>query len=214
MTFKRILVGLDQSFKDSWVFSRALAQAKPHISSLLITHCLRTETDFPSAVTSGMGQDAFALDMYETLRRRQRRRMEQEYQKAQDWLQFYFQQATAKGIPTRVECNIGLPEVQICELAERWNADLIVVGHRDQSGIWQAGRDSVSDYILHHAPCSVLIIHGVTPVESDREFSADAHELDTVPELDKIPHPFPVVNPRHIAPPPDKPLVSRMQKKL
>ncbi|MEB3295618.1 MAG: universal stress protein [Synechococcales bacterium] len=212
MTFKRILVGLDQSFKDSWVFSRALEQAKPHLSSLLITHCLRAETDFPTAIPTGVTQDQRALDMYETLRRRQQRKMEQEYRKAQDWLQLYFQQAIAKGIPTRVECNIGLPEVQICELAERWNADLLVVGHREHRGIRQMARDSVSDYILHHAPCSVLVIHGVATPDFDREYALNAHELDTVPELDRFNHPFPVSNPRHIAPPPDKPLTSRMQK--
>lgn len=51
----------------------------------------------------------------------------------------------------------GPPEKGIVELAEEWGADLVVVGSHGRGFI---GRmiGSVSDAVVHHAPCSVLVI--------------------------------------------------------
>jgi len=52
----------------------------------------------------------------------------------------------------------GAPERSIIEEAAAWGADLIVVGSHGR-GFW--GRltlGSVSDAVVHHAPCSVLIV--------------------------------------------------------
>ncbi len=55
------------------------------------------------------------------------------------------------------EVKLGAPARVIIDDAKDWNADLIVVGSHGR-GFW--GRltiGSVSDAIVHHAPCSVLI---------------------------------------------------------
>ncbi len=55
------------------------------------------------------------------------------------------------------EVKLGAPSRVIIDEAKDWNADLIVVGSHGR-GFW--GRltiGSVSDAIVHHAPCSVLI---------------------------------------------------------
>ncbi len=163
MTFKKILVGLDQSFKDSLVFGRALDQAKPHVTSLMITHSLKMEgSEMPSSAEMAReSHSEDAIDMYVMLRRMQQKRFDQERSKADNWMQFYFQQAIAKGIPTQLDCRVSLPELSICDLAQRWGADLIVIGHHENHGLKRAGRGSVSQYVLQHAPCSVLIVHGV-----------------------------------------------------
>jgi nucleotide-binding universal stress UspA family protein len=162
MTFKKILVALDQSFKDSLVFGQALDQAKPHITSLMITHSLKMDGEMPSSMEMARESHAAdAMDMYEMLRRMQQKRFDQERAKADSWMQFYFQQAIAKGIPTQLDCRASEPELWICDLAQRWGADLIVIGHHENHGLKRAGRGSVSQYVLHHAPCSVLIVHGV-----------------------------------------------------
>lgn len=160
MTFKKILVGLDQSFKDSLVFGQALNQAKPHVSSLMIVHSLNLESDIAVDLPVGKHSED-AMDMYAMLRRMRDRRFEKEQAKADQWLQFYFQQAIAKGIPTQVDCRVSVPELWLCDLAQRWGADLIVIGHHENHGLKRAGRGSVSQYVLQHAACSVLIVHGV-----------------------------------------------------
>ena len=56
-----------------------------------------------------------------------------------------------------IKIMAGPPEEEIVELAEDWGADLIVVGSHGRGFI---GRmiGSVSDSVVHHAPCSVLVI--------------------------------------------------------
>ena len=51
----------------------------------------------------------------------------------------------------------GPPEEEIVELAEEWGADLIVVGSHGR-GLIGRMLGSVSDAVVHHAPCSVMII--------------------------------------------------------
>lgn len=52
----------------------------------------------------------------------------------------------------------GSPERSIVKEAERWSADLIVVGSHGY-GFWErVFLGSVSSAVAHHAPCSVLIV--------------------------------------------------------
>ncbi|XP_075512445.1 uncharacterized protein LOC142547960 [Primulina tabacum] len=52
----------------------------------------------------------------------------------------------------------GDPKEMICEAAEEMHADLIVVGSRGLGKIKRAFLGSVSDYVVHHAKCPVLIV--------------------------------------------------------
>jgi nucleotide-binding universal stress UspA family protein len=59
-------------------------------------------------------------------------------------------------VTTRVLC--GPPERAIIDEAESWGADLIVVGSHGY-GFWERMfLGSVSNSVVHHAPCSVLIV--------------------------------------------------------
>ena len=54
--------------------------------------------------------------------------------------------------------RLGTSDRVIIEAAEEWKADLIVVGSHGR-GFWgRAFIGSVSDSVVHHAPCSVLIV--------------------------------------------------------
>ncbi len=52
----------------------------------------------------------------------------------------------------------GSPDSRIVETAEEWSADLIVVGSHGYSRWERLLLGSVSDSIVHHAPCSVLVV--------------------------------------------------------
>jgi nucleotide-binding universal stress UspA family protein len=57
-----------------------------------------------------------------------------------------------------VQVSLGTPEEILLEAAREWSADLIVVGSHGR-GFW--GRmllGSVTDALVHHAPCSVLVV--------------------------------------------------------
>lgn len=51
----------------------------------------------------------------------------------------------------------GNVEQEVVEIAESWDADLIVVGSHGR-GFWGRLLGSVSDAVVHHAPCSVLVV--------------------------------------------------------
>ena len=55
------------------------------------------------------------------------------------------------------EVRLGGPARVIVDEAKEWNADLIVVGSHGRGFLGRLTLGSVSDAIVHHAPCSVLI---------------------------------------------------------
>ncbi|MEZ5429060.1 MAG: universal stress protein [Pyrinomonadaceae bacterium] len=62
------------------------------------------------------------------------------------------------GMEPETEVRQGPPGRKIVEAAQEWGADLIVVGSHGR-GFW--GRmmvGSTSDAVMHHAPCSVLVV--------------------------------------------------------
>lgn len=56
--------------------------------------------------------------------------------------------------------SLGEADREIARLAEEAVADLIVVGSRGLGGIRRALMGSVSDSVVRHAPCSVLVVRG------------------------------------------------------
>lgn len=56
------------------------------------------------------------------------------------------------------EVLIGSPESRIVETAEEFGADLVVVGSHGYNSWERLLLGSVSDSVVHHAPCSVLVI--------------------------------------------------------
>ena len=83
--------------------------------------------------------------------------------------------AAAEGVSTDCIHCFGDPEKTISDFAEVWNADLIVVGRRGRSGITEFFLDSVSNYTLHHARCSVYVVH--TPSTANLELAL-GHEME------------------------------------
>ena len=54
--------------------------------------------------------------------------------------------------------ELGIPAQAIVEAAERWGADMVVVGSHGY-GFWgRLAIGSVSDAVVHHAPCSVVVV--------------------------------------------------------
>lgn len=57
----------------------------------------------------------------------------------------------------RTQVLKGVPAQQITDYARDWGADVIVVGSHGR-GFWGRMIGSVSDAVVHHAPCSVLVV--------------------------------------------------------
>ena len=67
------------------------------------------------------------------------------------------------------EILLGLPKKLIVKESEEWKADLIIVGSHGY-GFWKrALLGSVSDAVVHHAPCSVLVVKIKNDLASEKE---------------------------------------------
>jgi nucleotide-binding universal stress UspA family protein len=64
----------------------------------------------------------------------------------------------AEGTVTKSHLEVGAVDEEIVVLAEEVGADLIVMGSRGLGGIRRALMGSVSDSVVHHAHCPVMVI--------------------------------------------------------
>jgi nucleotide-binding universal stress UspA family protein len=52
----------------------------------------------------------------------------------------------------------GLPERELAAAAHDWHADLLVMGTHGRTGLAHLLKRSVAEWVLHHAPCPVLVL--------------------------------------------------------
>lgn len=62
------------------------------------------------------------------------------------------------GETTADSVEIGDPGVVICEQAAAHNVDVVVVGRSTKGWFSRVLHPSVSDYVISHAPCAVLVV--------------------------------------------------------
>lgn len=67
------------------------------------------------------------------------------------------ERCTDSKVSVTTEVLRGSPAQKIVERAGEWGADLIVVGSHGR-GFWGRLLGSVSNGVVHHAPCSVLVV--------------------------------------------------------
>jgi nucleotide-binding universal stress UspA family protein len=67
--------------------------------------------------------------------------------------------ARRDGVDVHTHPVQGDPSDAILNVAERIDADLIIVGNKGMTGARRFILSSVPNNISHHAPCSVLIVH-------------------------------------------------------
>jgi nucleotide-binding universal stress UspA family protein len=99
----------------------------------------------------------------------QRDRLQQEIETVREWLRPFSERAESQAISTTLDCGTGLPGSLICQTARDWQADLIVLGRRGHRGLSEVLLGSVSNYVIHHAPCSVLVVQASEQKKAKRE---------------------------------------------
>lgn len=155
--FHKVLVALDHSETALDVFDQALDLAATTQANLMLLHVLSTDdqdapdapTPFPSMYYYP-GLSATSISVYQ-------QQWEQYTHTAQDILQAQSEEAKLAGVSVKITQKQGSPGETICEVAKEWQADLILLGSRGRAGLSEWLLGSVSNYVMHHAPCSVLI---------------------------------------------------------
>lgn len=148
--FSKILVAIDDSASSQSVFEQALALAKLHKSRLMALHVLMAADNlYPGDPYIGITEIAMRA-YWERWQNRQKEGISR--------LQALEAESIALGVEMEFTQNVGDPSRMICKLAETWESNLIVVGRRGVSGVSEFFGGSVSNYVLHHAPCHVLTL--------------------------------------------------------
>ncbi|HEY9597051.1 MAG TPA: universal stress protein [Cyanophyceae cyanobacterium] len=158
IVFHKLLVAMemDSSERGHHVFDEAVALAKALNASLLLLHVLSLEEDSPGA--PGMpGVDYYPWSREDTLLdyRKQWDTFESE---CLELLRSRTNEAIAAGITAEFAQLPGSVGEIICNVAHSWGADLIIMGRRGRTGLSELILGSVSNYVLHHAPCSVVTV--------------------------------------------------------
>ncbi len=162
--FQKILAAIDSSTIGQKVFDEAVAIAKWSDASLMLLHVLSNEEEGSPAPPIYAGSYALALNSYPTpldfdIFQEQWQTYEQ---KGLDLLKAYTDEAVAAGVKAEFSQGQGSPGRTICDLARTWKADHIVIGRRGHSGLSELFLGSVSNYVLHHASCSVLTVQTIS----------------------------------------------------
>lgn len=148
---KKILVALDDNETCHRVFDQAIELAQATLSKLNLISVLPLDNqenyNFYTPYSDAEWK-AYAKQYHET------------HTANLNFLKRFADTAQAAGIETSVTQDNGSPGLAICKLAKTWGADLIIVGSHGRKGLSEMLLGSVSNYVVHHAPCSVLVIHG------------------------------------------------------
>jgi nucleotide-binding universal stress UspA family protein len=166
--FKRILVALEPTTAAA-VFDQTLGLAQTNQASLLLIHIFSAlEEGYAGAFYPGIDT------LYPTLHNQVLQNYAETWNLAEqqnlEWLKSLAQKAQQAGVNVEFSQSFGEAGHIICEVARNWKADLIVVGRRGKRGLSELLLGSVSNYMLHHAPCSVLTLQGLTqPLSSNQD---------------------------------------------
>ena len=168
----KILVAVDRSPLNQSVFDTALSLAQTMNANLMLLHIISPqESEYPL-----MPVNAYPLivDMNYDLYRQQ---FAEYKQKGLEFLQNLTKKATSQGVETESTQIEGNPGSIICEIANNWSADLIVVGSRGLKGIKEVFLGSVSNYVTHHAPCSVFIVRVAPESTLQNNFTSERQQI-------------------------------------
>ena len=154
----KILVAIDKSDLSSAAFNQAMSLANAVNAKLILLHVLsHAEEGSPqmvNAYTTG-----YTTEVNEILWQTYEKEWNAFVQEYQELLQWRTNEAKMAGVNAEFIHTSGSPGRTICEVARNQDIDLIVIGSHGRAGLKELFLGSVSNYVMHHAPCSVLVVH-------------------------------------------------------
>ena len=160
--YQKILVAIDNSAMSTEVFTQALDLAKVMQSSMLLVHSLSGE-DESSPIPLGHRLDSIYWAPGTEINLETWKAEWRHYEAhSLEQLQQLAGEANAAGVQTEFRQLLGRPGKVICTAAQQWEADLIVMGSHGRSGLTEMMMGSVSNYVMHRAPCTVLVLKSST----------------------------------------------------
>ena len=165
--YNKIVVALDLSDANKQVFMKALSLAKAGGASLLLLHVLSKEEKTSPLLSGYLSHPkSRSIHIPSEILQKANKAFQKEWQefeqKGIEMLNSFAKKGISEGVATEFIQITGHPSSTICEYAHSSCADLIVIGRRGHSRLQEVMLGSVSNYVIHHSPCSVLLVQ--TPV--------------------------------------------------
>jgi nucleotide-binding universal stress UspA family protein len=149
---RRILLATDGSEEAELATRAAVALAEGTGSELHVVHVTLIPITLPYPEVLDWREDL------EYVEGKARELLDEQVKKVED----------AGGTVARVHLRKGQPAEEIIALAEELGANLIVVGNRHRGRIRRALAGSVSDWVVRHARCPVLVVGAGARVADNR----------------------------------------------
>jgi nucleotide-binding universal stress UspA family protein len=155
---KTVLVALDYSKADERLIQKAMEWAKCEAISIVLLHVFSFFDRMPDQDVSQQDIENYSgvlsgtlLEEWESWERLEKASLSN--------LQEYAKPLEKVGISVTTQHILGNPASVICAVARELGVDTIIMGRGGRRGIAEAVLGSVSNYVFHHAPCSVWAIY-------------------------------------------------------
>lgn len=164
--FQKILVAIDESEVSNQAFAAAATLAKALNAKLMIVHVLNPHdvkgprSPYTQAAFEGMPIDDPLNDPINDGTRRQ---FEREWLSYVEHYELLLERKADEALAAGIEADFihphGSAETTLCEVARTHDVGLMVIGSHQRKGMAEIMLGSTSNYITHHAPCSVLVVN-------------------------------------------------------
>ena len=187
--FQKILVAVDRQLGNKQIFDKALSLAKADGANLILLHVVSIEESGSLFMPHLVQHKNHCVHVDPRIMRQANEEFDREWadfkQQGIELLRAFSQKAIAAGVTTEFSQITGHSSSTICEFARFCHADLIAIGGRGRSGSPEMPIGSVSNYVVHHAPCSVLLVQ--TPIHKVTEdLSACSRRNSFVPMQSEV----------------------------
>ncbi len=172
--FSKILVALDHGDTSKILFPKAVGLAQSLGAELLLLSVLTPDGDGNLPLPDYSGLTSYAIGMSGNLWDVYLKSYREYEVAATERLRNFVERASDMGVRSEFKQINGDVGRAICEQAKSWQADLVMVGSHGRKGLGEMLLGSVSNYVMHHAPCSVLVVHEPKPVDTNENTAEEA----------------------------------------
>lgn len=141
---KRIVVGMDGSDQARAALDLAVRLARPMTAEIVVVFAI------PPPTYIGYGYELVPPQFDVEWRAQVQRELEQ----------VWCRPLVESGLPHRIVTRDGRPAQVIADIADREDADVVVVGRRGRGGMAELLLGSVSHELTHHCDRPVLLVSG------------------------------------------------------
>jgi nucleotide-binding universal stress UspA family protein len=148
----KILVAIDHSSISESVVQRSLSLAQPIQAEVILLTVVETPPAYFSSIALPTG-DLVGIQNFPDLELEAKLRAI-----AENLLNHYQSVFTAAKVQCQTRLEQGNARETICQVAKAENVDFLAIGSRGLGNLERLMLGSVSDYVVHHAHCAVIVV--------------------------------------------------------